>query len=81
MLFPAQSEMDENQVQTAGADVDVPEDLRRMVAEDQEEEEDQGSVLGRLQSLQGVDLDAVRDRARAAASELRQAAERKCAAM
>lgn len=73
--------MDENQIQMAGDDVDLPEDLRKMVDEDQEEEEDKDSILGQLQNLQNMDLDAIKEKAQATFSEIKQTAEQKCAVM
>lgn len=81
VCFSAQSEMDENQIQMAGDDVDLPEDLRKMVDEDQEEEEDKDSILGQLQNLQNMDLDAIKEKAQATFSEIKQTAEQKCAVM
>ncbi|CAK7306326.1 CPLX4 [Vulpes lagopus] len=77
----AQSEMDENQIQMAGDDVDLPEDLRKMVDEDQEEEEDKDSILGHLQNLQNMDLDTIKEKAQATFTEMKQTAEQKCAVM
>lgn len=81
VCFSAQSEMDENQIQMAGDDVDLPEDLRKMVDEDQEEEEDKDSILGQLQNLQNMDLDAIKEKAQATFSEIKQTAEQKCTVM
>ncbi|XP_037365598.1 complexin-4 [Talpa occidentalis] len=75
------SEMDENQIQMAGDDVDLPEDLRKMVAEDQEEEEDKASILGQLQNLQNMDLDTIKEKAQATFTEIKQSAEQKCSVM
>ncbi|XP_055962965.1 complexin-4 [Sorex fumeus] len=75
------SETDENQIQMAGDDVDLPEDLRRMVDEDQEEEEDKDSILGQLQHLQNMDLEAIREKAQATFVEMKQSAEQKCSVM
>ncbi|KAF7471542.1 complexin-4 [Marmota monax] len=75
------SEMDENQIQMAGKDVDLPEDLRKMVNEDQEEEEDKDSVLGQLQNLQNMDLDTIKEKAQATFMEIKQSAEQKCSMM
>ncbi|EPY82713.1 protein ERGIC-53 [Camelus ferus] len=72
------SEMDENQIQMAGDDVDLPEDLRKMVDEDQEEEEDKDSILGQLQNLQNMDLDTIKEKAQATFTEIKQTAEQKC---
>ncbi|XP_004683996.1 PREDICTED: complexin-4 [Condylura cristata] len=75
------SEMDENQIQMAGGDVDLPEDLRKMVDEDQEEEEDKDSILGQLQNLQNMDLDTIKEKAQATFTEIKQSAEQKCTVM
>ncbi|KAG8504538.1 Complexin-4 [Galemys pyrenaicus] len=75
------SEMDENQIQMAGDDVDLPEDLRKMVDEDQEEEEDKDSILGQLQNLQNMDLDSIKEKAQAAFTEVKQSAEQRCSVM
>ncbi|XP_008147814.2 complexin-4 [Eptesicus fuscus] len=75
------SEMDENQIQMAGDDVDLPEDLRKMVDEDHEEEEDKDSILGQLQNLQNIDLDTIKERAQATITEIKQTAEQKCSMM
>lgn len=73
--------MDENQIQMAGDDVDLPEDLRKMVNEDQEEEEDKDSILGQLQNLQNMDLDTIKEKAQATFTEIKQTAEQKCSVM
>ncbi|XP_009966596.2 complexin-4 [Tyto alba] len=75
------SELDENQIQMAGDDVDVPEDLQKMVEEDQEEEEDKDSILGQLQNIQNMDMDAIKEKAQATFTEIKQAAEQKCSVM
>ncbi|NXX48630.1 CPLX4 protein, partial [Tricholaema leucomelas] len=75
------SELDENQIQMAGDDVGLPEDLQKMVAEDQVEEEDKDSILGQLQNIQNMDMDAIKEKAQATFSEMKQAAEQKCAVM
>lgn len=73
--------MDENQIQMAGDDVGLPEDLQKMVAEDQEEEEDKDSILGQLQNIQNMDMDAIKEKAQATFTEMKQAAEQKCSVM
>ncbi|NXV50040.1 CPLX4 protein, partial [Uria aalge] len=75
------SELDENQIQMAGDDVDLPEDLQKMVAEDQVEEEDKDSILGQLQNIQNMDMDAIKEKAQATFTEIKQAAEQKCCVM
>lgn len=76
-----QSELDENQIQMAGDDVGLPEDLQKMVAEDQVEEEDKDSILGQLQNIQNMDMDAIKEKAQATFTEMKQAAEQKCCVM
>ncbi|XP_040436393.1 complexin-4 [Falco naumanni] len=75
------SELDENQIQMAGDDVGLPEDLQKMVAEDQVEEEDKDSILGQLQNIQNMDMDAIKEKAQATFTEIKQAAEQKCSMM
>ncbi|XP_032738446.1 complexin-4 [Lontra canadensis] len=75
------SEMDENQIQMAGDDVDLPEELRKMVDEDQIEEEDKDSILGHLQNLQNMDLDTIKEKAQATFTEMKQTAGQKCSVM
>ncbi|KFV72911.1 Complexin-4 [Dryobates pubescens] len=75
------SELDENQIQMAGDDVGLPEDLQKMVAEDQVEEEDKDSILGQLQNVQNMDMDAIKEKAQATFTEMKQAAEQKCSVM
>ncbi|NXW44294.1 CPLX4 protein, partial [Nyctiprogne leucopyga] len=75
------SELDENQIQMAGDDVDLPEDLQKMVAEDQVEEEDKDSILAQLQNIQNMDMDTIKEKAQATFTEIKQAAEQKCSVM
>ncbi|XP_001511651.1 complexin-4 [Ornithorhynchus anatinus] len=75
------SEMDENQIQMAGDDVDLPEDLQKMVDEDQGEEEDKDSILGQLQNLQNMDMNTLKEKAQATFTEIKQTAEQKCSMM
>lgn len=65
----------------AGDDVGLPKDLQKMVAEDQEEEEDKDSILGQLQNIQNMDMDAIKEKAQATFTEMKQAAEQKCSVM
>ncbi|KAJ1210560.1 hypothetical protein NDU88_005923 [Pleurodeles waltl] len=73
-----QSEKDESQIQMAGDDVDLPEELQKMVAEDQDEEEDKNSIFGHLQHIQDMDLDTIKEKAQTTFTEMKQAAENKC---
>ncbi|KAM4708812.1 complexin-4 [Discoglossus pictus] len=76
-----QSEKDDNQIQMAGDDVELPEDLQKMVVEDQDEEEEKGSVFGHLQNIQNMDMDTIKEKATATFTEIKQAAEEKCSLM
>ncbi|KAM4808995.1 complexin-4 [Rhinophrynus dorsalis] len=76
-----QSEKDENQIQMAGDDVDLPEDLQKMVAEDEVEEEEKSSILGHIQNIQNMDMDTIKEKASATFTEMKQAAEEKCSLM
>ncbi|XP_058027602.1 complexin-4 [Ahaetulla prasina] len=75
------SELDETQIQLAGDDVDLPEDLQKMVAEDQEEEEDKDTFLGQLQNIQNMDVDAIKEKVQATFTDIKQSAEQKCSVM
>ncbi|XP_026571246.1 complexin-4 [Pseudonaja textilis] len=75
------SELDETQIQLAGDDVDLPEDLQKMVAEDQEEEEDKDTLLGQLQNIQNMDVGAIKEKVQATFTDIKQSAEQKCSVM
>ncbi|XP_030047952.1 complexin-4 [Microcaecilia unicolor] len=75
------SEEDENQIQIVGDEIDLPEDLQKMVAEDQEEEEEKDSFLGHLQDIQNLNLDTLKEKAQATITEIKQTAEEKCSVM
>lgn len=64
--------------QMAGDDVDLPEELAKMVDEDEEEEETNDSFMNKLQN---VDLDALKTKAQSTMTELKQTAEEKCSVM
>ncbi|XP_075711089.1 complexin-4 [Rhinoderma darwinii] len=76
-----QSEKDDNQIQMAGDDIDLPEDLQKMVAEDQDEEEEKTSIFGHIQNIQNMDMDTMKEKATATFTEIKQAAEEKCCMM
>lgn len=76
-----QSEQDENEILMAGDDVELPEELKKMVTEDQEEEEVKESFIGQIQNLQNMDVDQIKEKAQATISEIKQAAEQKCSLM
>lgn len=74
----SQSTQDTALVEMAGDDIDVPEELAKMVDEDEEEEEANDSFLNRLQNL---DMDTLKTKAQATMSEMKQNAEEKCTLM
>ncbi|XP_075706674.1 complexin-4-like [Rhinoderma darwinii] len=71
-----QSEKDDAQLQMVGGDVELPEDLAKMVQE--EEEEEQRSLLSMLPEF---DIDAMKTRAQGTFTEVKRAAEEKCCVM
>ncbi|KAM6201642.1 complexin-3 [Rhynchocyon petersi] len=73
------NETDENQIQMAGGDVELPRELAKMIEEDTEEER-AASVMGQLGSLPGLDLGSLKDKAQATLGDLKQTAE-KCHVM
>ncbi|XP_071402382.1 complexin-4-like [Centroberyx affinis] len=75
------SEQDANMIETAGDDVDVPEELLKMVDEDTTEEEQKDSILDQMQNLQNMDMDQIKEKATATMTELRTKAEEKCCVM
>lgn len=74
----SQSTQDTALVEMAGDDIDVPEELAKMVDEDEEEEEANDSFLNRLQNL---DMDTLKTKAQATMSDMKQNAEEKCTLM
>ncbi|XP_018594413.1 complexin-3a [Scleropages formosus] len=74
------SEMDDTQIQQAGQEVELPQELAKMIAEDNQEEEHKQSVFGKLSNIQNVDLDQLKDKAQATLEDLKQSAE-KCSVM
>lgn len=76
-----QSEQDENMIEMAGDDVDVPEELLKMVDEDATEEEGKDSIMGQFQNLQNMDMDQLKEKASATVTELKTKAEEKCSVM
>ncbi|KAI5096301.1 complexin-4 [Silurus meridionalis] len=75
------SEQDENMIQIAGDDVDVPEELLKMVDEDATEEEEKDSILGQMQNLQNMDMEQIKEKATATFNEMKSKAEEKCCVM
>ncbi|KAJ8406593.1 hypothetical protein AAFF_G00301670 [Aldrovandia affinis] len=74
------NELDETQIQQAGDDIELPTELAKMIAEDNQEEEHKQSVFGQLASIQSVDLDQLKDKAQATLEDFKQSAE-KCSIM
>ncbi|XP_028831282.1 complexin-4c [Denticeps clupeoides] len=72
------SAQDDATIQMAGDDLDLPEELAKMVEEDEEEEEVNNSFLGKIQNL---DIDSMKAKAQSTVTELKQSAEEKCAVM
>lgn len=62
----------------AGDDLDLPEDLAKMVEEDEEEEEINDSFFGKIQNM---DMDELKTKAQTTMLEVKQAAEEKCTVM
>ncbi|KAJ1085193.1 hypothetical protein NDU88_005326 [Pleurodeles waltl] len=73
-----QSEKDESQIQMVGGEVELPQDLAKMVQDDEDEEEANGSLFGMLQD---VDFDALKTKAQGTLTEVKRAAEDKCTVM
>lgn len=67
--------MDETQIQQAGDDVELPTELAKMIAEDNQEEAHKQSVLGQLSNIQNVDMDQLKDKAQATLEDLKKQTE------
>ncbi|XP_064192159.1 complexin-3-like [Anguilla rostrata] len=74
------NETDETQIQQAGDDIELPTELAKMIAEDNQEEAHKQSVIGQLTNIQNVDLDQLKDKAQSTLEDLKQSAE-KCSVM
>ncbi|KAF3849190.1 hypothetical protein F7725_015687 [Dissostichus mawsoni] len=68
------SEQDDNMIEMAGDDVDVPEELLKM-------EEGKDSLMGQFQNLQNMDMDQLKEKASATVTEMKTKAEEKCSVM
>ena len=68
-------------IQLAGDDIDVPDELLKMVEDDVAEEEQNDSLLGQMQNLQNMDMDQIKEKASAMATEMKTKAEEKCSVM
>ncbi|KAM9440074.1 complexin-4c [Clarias gariepinus] len=75
-----QSAQDDATVQIAGEDLDVPEELAKMVEEDEEQEESNDSFMGSLRNMD-MDFDTIKTKAQSTITEVKQAAEEKCVLM
>ncbi|KAI4879338.1 hypothetical protein NFI96_015702 [Prochilodus magdalenae] len=75
-----QSAQDDATVQMAGDDIDVPEELAKMVDEDEEQEEQNDSFMGKLQNMD-MDFETIKTKAQTTMTEVKQAAEEKCVLM
>ncbi|AWP01940.1 Complexin 3a [Scophthalmus maximus] len=69
------NETDETQIQQAGDDVELPTELAKMIAEDNQEETHKQSVLGQLSNIQNVDIDQLKDKAQATLEDLKKQTE------
>lgn len=58
----------------------MPEELAKMVEEDEEQEEINDSFMGRLQNME-MDFDTIKAKAQSTITEVKQAAEEKCVLM
>ncbi|XP_072520709.1 complexin-4b [Salminus brasiliensis] len=76
------SEQDEIMIQQAGDDIDVPEELVKMVDENApQEEEEKQSILDQMQNIQNMDMDQIKEKAQATLVEMKSKAEEKCTVM
>ncbi|KAG1971242.1 complexin-3b [Pimephales promelas] len=72
------NELDETQIQAARDDVELPTELAKMIAEDNQEEEQKQSVLGQLTNIQNVDMSHLKGKAQATLEDLKNSAEKCC---
>lgn len=80
VFYSFQNEMDETQIQAAQDDVELPTELAKMIAQDNQEEEQKQSVLGHLTNIQNVDMGHLKGKAQATLEDLKNSAE-KCSLM
>ncbi|KAA0715297.1 Complexin-3 Complexin III [Triplophysa tibetana] len=74
------NETDDTQIQAAQDDVELPTELAKMIAQDNQEEEHKQSVLGHLTNIQNVDVGHLKGKAQATLEDLKNSAE-KCSLM
>ncbi|XP_067275268.1 complexin-3b [Pseudorasbora parva] len=72
------NELDDSQIQAARDDVELPTELAKMIAEDNQEEEQKQSVLGQLTNIQNMDMGHLKGKAQATLEDLKSSAEKCC---
>lgn len=72
------SEQDEIMIQQAGDDIDVPEEMIKMVDGEAPEEEEKESIMGQMQNM---DMGQLKEKAQATLVEMKSKAEEKCTLM
>ncbi|XP_051966807.1 complexin-4b [Xyrauchen texanus] len=75
------SEQDEIMLQQAGDDVDIPEELIKMIDGEAPQEEEKGSIMDQMQNLQNMDMEQLKEKAQATIVEIKSKAEEKCTIM
>ncbi|XP_016130774.1 complexin-4-like isoform X1 [Sinocyclocheilus grahami] len=65
----------------AGDDIDVPEELIKMVDGEAPQEEEKESIMGQMQNLQNMDMGQLKEKAHATFVEMKSKAEEKCTLM
>ncbi|NP_001162618.1 complexin-4b [Danio rerio] len=75
------SEQDEIMLQQAGDDIDVPEELVKMVDGEAPQEEENPSIMAQMQNLQNMDVGQLKEKAQATLVEMKSKAEEKCTVM
>uniref|UniRef100_A0A672LZJ7 Complexin-4-like n=1 Tax=Sinocyclocheilus grahami TaxID=75366 RepID=A0A672LZJ7_SINGR len=68
-------------IQQAGDDIDVPEELIKMVDGEAPQEEEKESIMGQMQNLQNMDMGQLKEKAHATFVEMKSKAEEKCTLM
>ncbi|XP_056313144.1 complexin-4b [Danio aesculapii] len=75
------SEQDEIMLQQAGDDIDVPEEMVKMVDGEAPQEEENPSIMAQMQNLQNMDVGQLKEKAQATLVEMKSKAEEKCTIM
>lgn len=68
-------------IQQAGDDIDVPEELIKMVDGEAPEEEEEESIMGQMKNIQNMDMGQIKEKAQATFVEMKSKAEEKCTVM